>query len=73
MIKFLLEGEVYLITMEVNNTAALVNIFDCILQIKRCWINLDGDTLLGSYQWKYVTGSGKIDHLGANIEIHFIA
>ena len=42
MMKFLLEGEVYLIdTMEVNNTTALVNIFDCIVQflkINKLWM-----------------------------------
>ena len=30
MMKFLLEEEVYLMTMEVNNTTPLVNIFDFI-------------------------------------------
>ena len=40
VMKFLLEGEVYLITMEVNNTAHLVNIFDFISvgKIRRCWM-----------------------------------
>ena len=40
MMKFLLEGEVYLITMEVNNTTHLVNIFDFISvrKIRRRWM-----------------------------------
>ena len=35
VMKFLLEGEVYLITMEVNSTFALVDIFDFLFQLGR--------------------------------------
>ena len=40
MMKFLLEEEVYLITMEVNNTTHLLNIFDFISvgKIRRRWM-----------------------------------